>query len=359
MAMVNTGKLYSRVLREQKLGVQPDFEKAARETPKPSMAEEILKAVALVALAAVTEGIGELVAGALIEEGADIAANAMKEMVKTTVSEGLNKGIEVASKASEKSDPLDAFIDWQNAGLDQAADDLEDAWDLGKSAEFLAKYKGNSTQAIKELNLWRERLQEQKERARPLQFEASIRQWADYLVRINIQKQFEPSAKARAQGEKPATDLGSKTPIELWRTPGILTLDLTDPKTPDGTLAITDARMQGLNERLRKELEQMPTPIAQLGIPYTVQIAAFDNMGLFGIYLSRNEGGSVFIQGEVPYDRPRVISWLHARMHPYAEIGAPGSDHDTETAFTAARLILEDTAGKKSLKELGIKLGEG
>jgi hypothetical protein len=358
MAMVNTSKLYARILREQKYGLTPDFEKAAKETPKPSMAAEILKAVALVALAAVTDGIGEAVAAYVMEEGADIAAKAMTEMLKTTVAEGLKTGVEKAAEgATEKDDPIDAFIDWQTKGLDKAADDLEDRWDLAKSSEFLAEYRGDTQRAIKDLNAWRTGLDNQKQHARRRQFEESILQWANYLTRHSIKKTFEPSAKALALKEKPATDLGSVNQFQQFLTPGVLTLDAADPKSPTSALPITDARIHGLSERLRKELQDMPTPIAQLGIPYVVQFVFWDDFGYHAAYLSRNEGGSVFIKGESQYDLPRLMGWLHSRLHPYPEIGPAGeSGHAEEAAYTAARLILEDAVGKNSIKQLGLEL---
>src|SRR2546421_6449475 len=177
--------------REKGLG---QFETDARAAPKPSVELTILKIVALAALAAVTEGIGAVVAEALVaeaaEEGTKLAATFVKEAldnaVATALEEGVNASVEHVSKEVEEHgmNSLQAFLFMQSAGLEEAKIRAFKNFGLGDELNGVRERK----QTIAILAAMTKKLDERRKAYKDLdeQYHATTIQWGVYQARQRL-----------------------------------------------------------------------------------------------------------------------------------------------------------------------------
>jgi hypothetical protein len=174
-----------------------------------------------------------------------------------------------------------------------------------------------------------------------------------------------------APGEKPGTDLRKATSQRgsggMFDVIEVVAKAARSSKDPLDVEWVEVAADVDLPASMRKK------PLMQLGIPYSVQffVPGYGN-DWYQAFVSRNEGGTIFIDTEPSYGKPFLVKWLRERygathrqsVETPARGHSPGAaemHHQTvepglvETApmeFPAARLLAEDEIGSRSIDQL-------
>jgi hypothetical protein len=361
MALSNTAKHYVRILREQREGVELLGKDVA--AGNSSAVVEILKICAMAALAAATDGIGELVVTGLYEESAEVGARVMAELTKSMTAHTLegfvDKGLDYVKEHRLSS--IEAFVHVQVNALNETADSLEDNFDLLKSKDYLAAFDKNPAKAVADLNKFRDALTAQQKLASHTQYTESLRQWWVYQARHQM-----GTFKPESGSEKPGTDLSKATGVRgSGSMLDVIKVVAKAASSPTAPLQIEWVEMDtdiDLTPPLRTK------PLSQLGLPYSVLffVPGFGS-DWYTAVVSRNEGGSMFISTDPPYGRPFLVRWLSQRFAAPAGAqmstgGSPGvaeMHHEMFSpgiseghAFKAARVLAEEEIGSRSIDQL-------
>jgi hypothetical protein len=361
LALSNTAKHYVRILREQREGVELLGKDVA--AGNSSVAAEILKICVMAALVAATDGIGELVVAGLYEESAEVGARVMTELTKSMVAHTLegfvDKGIDYVKEHRLSS--IEAFVHVQVNALSETADSLEDSFDLLKSKEYLAAFDKNPAKAVADLNKFRDALTAQQKVASQVQYTESLRQWWVYQARHQM-----GTFKPESGSEKPGTDLSKATGMR--GSGGMLDVIKVVAKAASSPTAPLQIEWVEMDSDIALTGPLKAKPLSQLGIPYSVLffVPGYGS-DWYSAFVSRNEGGSMFISTDPPYGRPFLVRWLSQRWAAPAggqtssggspgvaemhhEMFAPGISEGH--AFRAARVLAEEEIGSRSIDQL-------
>ena len=161
--------------------------------------------IGLAALAGATGAIGELIAAELVGEAAELALVGAKEMLKTTVEEGLNKGMEASYEAAQhdaeehEMDAVTEFIHLQKRALITAADWSEDNLDLGST--FSENYKKHPSDTLDALARLDKALVAQTKQAAEVQYDHTVQAWATVEASSELGRK-QPTPEAEKRGRK-------------------------------------------------------------------------------------------------------------------------------------------------------------
>lgn len=367
-AITNVRQQYLWLFDEKKKGIA-EFQKAAAFKEKPTILGTILKTCALVALAALTEGFGEFIAGGVVIEGiSEHAEEVIHEVVKVAVSDSIKEGVEkgyeqIKDRVAEREmDALEAFVFIQNEALDEANRKTINIFDL--STRFREEDKKHPGTVRASLEKLRAELEGKLKDAAKLQFNASLDQWAVANARAELQeKKLIPETGQK--GEKGGLDLSSLPGAGSIN--GVLNLLASvDDRDPSIQIGLFRASISGLSEPLMNNLQKRP--IASLGIPIVIYI--FIGGLLDRLIIRRNEAGMISVDGS-----PKGLLWLHDRFNPREQPirtdwpkPPPSREHDLRhdyelsEAYKAAkpvierdaRFVLENYIGSRSILEWNV-----
>lgn len=317
---------------------------------EPDLVEEIMLAAVKAAVGNVTSAIAEKIAtklylsietGRIESEVEKTLASSFNKGVTSGLEEALSKsakeGYSAAQKAVREKSSQDVspsgsvFIELQTKALNGQFKAMMDNIDRQR-VEFIAselKTPGAGVAAVDKVKqaVDFEYAESQEDE---LQFKESLSAWMNYLAVASLGK-YTPTTR----GEKPGSRLGADA--ILSEAPGVLRVRAIFPPDPAKPVEIAEVRVAGLQESLRRELQNRP--IASLGVSIVLESV----FGWDPWMISRNEGGTVFFQAP-QYDRDRFVKYLSTKA-------GRGDQPSEEAAFAGARRVIEQEVGPHEIKK--------
>jgi hypothetical protein len=349
-SLQNTGRLYGRILREQKAGVE--LLEIDIKASEHSTAGALLQVFALAALSGAVHALGELLAEHVKElakhefHASAIAETAAGEFTKYFAATVLEKAVEKAAEEIAEHDLTDAerFLKLQSIALERTADKSEDKFDLSITPEYHRLFARSPAEAAADLTALRASLTSTQESAVATQYDESLRQW--YIHRARKELGTSPGG----YGQDLGADLGART-----KTGGPL-IDVIRVKAEAARSPLAPLKIAGVTVTADVSLPERlnARPLAKLGLPYRLEFfvpSIPESADWYLAILGRNEAGKVFIAAEPAHGLPLVYEWLNRRHDHLAEPGDPRRASRGD-ALAAAAALLEQDVGKRSISDL-------
>ena len=300
---------------EERLG---ELEADLRATDSPSFGEQLLRAAFRTALSAATAGASEFLAGLVVG-----ASDAMRELIKSAIENGVGEAIELGADAFRGShEPLTAFIAAQRTAARHLYQRAQTRWLREGRHHVRTQAHADALAAA----LTKSRVQAAAE----FHYTASLDAWLSYLAQARFGAhhakvmdedynlvEVGPSTNLASEEERERHDVDTDAPDLVAGFMGVADGVLTaEAKLPAihmiantgyygmiGAPEIGRAYLNGVNSIVRKQYRNRP--LSDMNIPRVVSCEVADGQ-TFTIRV--NEKGINFHRGETPWLRARALA---------------------------------------------------